>query len=78
MPNLKVVLLQGGEAQTLWKRFARKLPSVVARYVAVETYHPGRSALRDPDPAVREARANRRFEAFREVRQILDGGQIDN
>jgi hypothetical protein len=24
---------------------------------------------------VREARANRRFEAFREVRQILDRGQ---
>jgi hypothetical protein len=75
MPKLEVVLLQGGEAQTLWKRFARKQPRVAARYAAVETYHPGRTALRDPDPAVREARANRRFEAFREVRQILDRGQ---
>ncbi|MCX8452819.1 hypothetical protein [Paenarthrobacter ureafaciens] len=75
MPKLEVVLLQGGEAQTLWKRFARKQPRVAARYAAVETYHPGRTALRDPDPAVREARASRRFEAFREVRQILDRGQ---
>jgi hypothetical protein len=75
MPKLEVVLLQGGEAQTLWKRFARKHPRVAARYAAVETYHPGRTALRDPDPTVREARANRRFEAFREVRQILDRGQ---
>jgi hypothetical protein len=75
MPKLEVVLLQGGEAQTLWKRFARKHPRVAARYAAVETYHPGRTPLRDPDPTVREARANRRFEAFREVRQILDRGQ---
>jgi hypothetical protein len=72
LPHLKVVLLQGGEAQTLWKRFTRKLPNAAARYVAVETYHPGRTALRDPDPSVREARANRRIEAFREVRQALD------
>nr|WP_306631475.1 hypothetical protein [Arthrobacter ulcerisalmonis] len=75
MPELEAVLLQGGEAQTLWKRFARKYPSVAAKYAAVETYHPGRTALRDPDPAVREARARRRFEAFEEVRQILDLGQ---
>ena len=75
MPKLKVVLLQGGEAQTLWKRFVRKHPGVAARYAAVETYHPGRTALRDPDPAVREARARRRVEAFREVRGILDRRQ---
>jgi hypothetical protein len=72
MPNLEVVLLQGGEAQTLWKRFIRKHPRVATQYTAVETYHPGRTALRAPDPSVREARANRRFEAFREVQQALD------
>jgi hypothetical protein len=78
MPNLEVVLLEGGEAQTLLERFARKQPTVAARYSAVETYHPGRTAPRDPDPLVREARANRRFEAFREVRQILDRGRDSN
>lgn len=72
LPYLRVVLLQGGDAQTFWKRFARKHPRVAARYAAVETYHPGRTALRDPDPAVREARADRRFKAFQEVREILD------
>ena len=75
MPKLEAVLLQGGEAKTLWKRFGRKHPRVADRYPAVETYHPGRTALRDPDPTVREARARRRFEAFREVRAILDRGQ---
>jgi hypothetical protein len=73
MSSLEVVVLQGGEAQTLWKRFTRKHPRVTARYTAVETYHPGRTALRDADPFVREARAKRRFEAFREVRRALDG-----
>lgn len=70
--RLNFEALQGGEAHTLWKRFTRKYPRVAAKYTAVETYHPGRTALRDPDPAVREARAMRRFEAFREVRRILD------
>lgn len=72
-PNMEVVLLQGREAQTLWKRFGRKHPRVAARYTAVETYHPERTALRAPDPSIREARAKRRFEAFREVRRALDG-----
>lgn len=39
MPNLEVVLLQGGEAQTLWKRFTRKHPKIATHYTAVETYH---------------------------------------
>ncbi|WP_324644875.1 hypothetical protein [Pseudarthrobacter sp. LT1] len=38
MPKLEVVLLQGGEAQTPWKRFARKHPNIAARHAAVETY----------------------------------------
>lgn len=71
--NLQVVLLQGGEAQTLWKRFARKYPRTAARYDVVETYHPGRTALRHPDPAVREAREARRWEAFREIEAALVG-----
>ncbi|MEV4990191.1 uracil-DNA glycosylase [Pseudarthrobacter sp. LMD1-1-1.1] len=50
MPNLEVVLLQGGEAQTLWKRFTRKHPRIATQYTAVGTYHPGKTALRTPDP----------------------------
>jgi hypothetical protein len=40
MQDLEVALLQGGEAQTLWKRFARKAPRLAGRYAVVETYHP--------------------------------------
>jgi hypothetical protein len=71
MPDLQVVLLQGGEAQKLWKRFARMEPRVAGRYAVVETYHPGRSALFHRDPAVREARAARRFTAVQEVAAAL-------
>lgn len=71
MPALEVVLLQGGEAQTLWKRFARKEPRLAGRYAVVETYHPGRTALRHPDPKGRKAREERRYEAFQEARQAL-------
>jgi hypothetical protein len=71
MPQLKVVLLQGGEAQALWKRFSRRHPRLAGEFIAVETYHPGRTALRHKDPAVREARAARRIAAIREVRQAL-------
>jgi hypothetical protein len=73
MPALRVVLLQGGEAQTLWKRFARKQPRLAGRYTAVETYHPGRTALRHPDPDVRKAREARRYAAFQEVSEALSG-----
>jgi hypothetical protein len=67
MPNLQVVLLQGREAQTLWKRFIRRYSEAASRYKAVETYHPGRTTLRHPDPQVRAAREARRVQAFEEV-----------
>lgn len=72
MPALRVVLLQGGEAQTLWRRFTRQHPDIAGRYSAVATYHPGRTALRHPDPAERAARAARRIEAFHEVAALLE------
>lgn len=71
--NLKVVLLQGGEAKTIWERFTRENPHTATRYAVVETYHPGRTALRHADPAVRKAREERRWEAFREVKALLEG-----
>ena len=71
MPALRVVLLQGGEAKTLWKRFARSHPHIARKYNFVETYHPGRTALRHPDPEVRAAREARRVQAFCEVRDAL-------
>jgi hypothetical protein len=71
MPALRVVLLQGGEAQTLWRRFTRQHSDIGGRYTAVATYHPGRTALRHPDPAERARRSARRVQAFHEVAALL-------
>lgn len=72
MPALRVVLLQGGEAQTLWHRFTHQHPGIAGRYTAVATYHPGRTALRHPDPAERARRSTRRVQAFHEVAALLN------
>ena len=73
MPDLKVVLLQGNEAQLPWRRFSVRHPEVAGRLWSVGTYHPGRTALRDPDPDVREAHGAHRIKAFQRVAAILDG-----
>lgn len=72
MPDLAVVILQGQEAQLLWRRTALRHPELVGRLSSVGTYHPGRTALRHPDPAVRAARAAHRVKAFHMVARLLD------
>jgi hypothetical protein len=55
MPGLRVVLLQGRDAQDVWRRAVRHRPGLKHRNLSVvETYHPGRQALWSPDPAIRE------------------------
>ncbi|GAA4832825.1 hypothetical protein GCM10023201_21050 [Actinomycetospora corticicola] len=68
MPSLVVVVLQGGEAQSSWRRLTKRHPDVARRpRLVVTSYHPSRTALRTPDPEVRAARVRRREEAWREV-----------
>jgi hypothetical protein len=38
---------------------------------------PGKDSPQGPSPAARKVRANRRFEAFRDVREVLTRGQDD-
>jgi hypothetical protein len=73
MPNLKVVLLQGGQAQAVWRKLAKGHPRFVAslRIRSVATFHPGNQALQTPNPEVRQQRIDRRKEAMKEVADAL-------
>lgn len=65
LPQLTVVLLQGGEAQSVWKRLVKRHPELDKQpWTVIPTYHPGRGALRDPDPAVRARRIAHRHAAW--------------
>jgi len=68
-PKIKVVLLQGADAQRSWRLFLKRHSDIVASrsLIAVDSYHPGKQALFTPDPVERARRAERRFESFREV-----------
>jgi hypothetical protein len=73
LPHLRVVLLQGRDAQDTWQRLARRHPEIVRqeRFQVVSTYHPGRQALWSRDPAVRDARAQDRVRAYLCVAEAL-------
>ncbi|KQX55408.1 MULTISPECIES: uracil-DNA glycosylase [unclassified Streptomyces] len=73
MPDLRVVLLQGGDAQATWRRLEKAHPALAGqeRFQVVRTYHPGRQALWSPDPEVRAAREQHREDALRQVADIL-------
>ena len=67
LPRLRVVMLNGRDAQAAWRRFARSHPDVAGGLHVIPTYHTSRQALWTPDPAVREARLRRLREAFAEA-----------
>jgi len=45
LPRLRVVMLNGGEAQSLWRKFIAAYPSVGVRYAVLPTYHTSRQAF---------------------------------
>lgn len=69
LPDLRVVLLQGKEAEDGWRRFLRRRPRVIAdRDVTVAvSIHPSRQALWTADPTVRQARLDKQAAAYRSV-----------
>lgn len=73
LPDLRVVLLQGVDAQDTWRRLEKKHPEIASqeRFQVVSTYHPANGALRSPDPAVRAAREQHRKDAYRRVAEAL-------
>lgn len=75
MPRREVVLLQGKEAQDVWRRLLKSHPGVVRdRTVEVfSTYHPGRQALFVRDPEERARRAQHRIDTYKKVGDALRG-----
>jgi hypothetical protein len=45
LPRLRVVMLNGGDAQTLWRKFAAAHPQTATSYLALPTYHTARQAF---------------------------------
>lgn len=73
LPHLRVVLLQGRDAEAGWKRVARRLQEPVEdRGVSVvATIHPGRQALFTPDKDERARRVAHQEAAFAEVGRLV-------
>jgi Uracil DNA glycosylase superfamily len=70
LPRLRVVMLNGGDAQDLWRRFARKHRAVAEHFTAIPTYHTSRQAFIGAKD-VREARMSHLKAAFAQAAKLL-------
>jgi hypothetical protein len=66
LPDLRVLMLMGGDAQNGWQRVGRRYPDLLpeADVKIICTYSPGLQALRHRDPAERARRQEDRKTAF--------------
>ncbi|MCQ9179259.1 uracil-DNA glycosylase [Streptomyces sp. IBSBF 2953] len=73
MPKAEVVLLQGNEAQDVWRRLLKAHPGAVRDRIleVVSTYHPGQQALFVRDPEERARRAQHRIDSYQKVGAAL-------
>lgn len=71
LPRVRVVMLNGGDAQYLWRKLAATHPGVTAQYVDLRTYHTARQAFIGTRE-VREARMADLRAKFAMARERLD------
>ncbi|MCX5124605.1 uracil-DNA glycosylase [Streptomyces sp. NBC_00347] len=73
MPKTEVVLLQGNEAQDVWRRLLKTHSDAVRDRTleVVSTYHPGQQALFVRDPEERARRAQHRIDSYQKVGDAL-------
>lgn len=66
LPDLRVMMLLGGDAQNGWRRVRRRYPYLLPDLKIINTCSPGpqAQALRHPDPAIREERQQALRTAF--------------
>jgi hypothetical protein len=69
LPDLRVLMLMGGDAQSGWRRARQRHPALLpgADVKIICTYSPGQQALRHPDPAERARREEDRKTAFHQA-----------
>jgi uracil-DNA glycosylase len=70
LPRLRVVMLNGGEAQNIWHRLERANPTTARRYHALPTYHTSRQAFIGTRE-VREARLSQLRQTFARAAELL-------
>jgi hypothetical protein len=63
LPNVRVVMLNGREAQSIWSRYELRFPESATRLLALRTYHPSNQAFIGTRE-VREARLAQLRESF--------------
>lgn len=73
LPSLRVVLLQGNEAHSVWDRMLRLVPrsSPLRMIERVECIHPSPQALQTPDPQARARRIAGQLAAYKRVGDLL-------
>ncbi|PFX01273.1 hypothetical protein CJ469_03385 [Nocardia farcinica] len=73
LPRLAVVMVHGVDAQTAWRRFARKHPAIVDDLLVIPTYHTSKQALFTPDLDVRAQREAKLRSDFARAAEFLAG-----
>ncbi|WP_437585178.1 uracil-DNA glycosylase [Paramicrobacterium sp. CJ85] len=72
MPRLRVVILQGSEAQRSWKILMEAAPDLYdLDLFTIETYHPSVQALKTSSVAERRWRVEHRKRAWRQAAALL-------
>lgn len=74
LARLRVVMLNGGEAKVLWRKFAKRYAARAREFVVLSTYHTGNQAFIG-SAEVRAARMDHLRSRFREAAAILDDGK---
>jgi hypothetical protein len=70
LPRLRVVMLNGGEAKSLWLKFRKRYPAEAERYDVLPTYHTSNQAFFAPRE-VREVRMAQLRETFASAAALL-------
>ena len=73
LPGLRVVMLHGESAHSVWGRLLKRHPDEIAArgLTAIATYHTSRQAFWSSDPAVRQQRLDHLVAAFARAGEIL-------
>ena len=70
LPRVSVIMLNGGEAKVIWRKFSAKHPTTASRYLVLPTYHTSKQAFIGPATVRAERLANLRANHERARRRL--------